>query len=239
MDAFDIGKEEPAFRLQCQYHICPQRHIISNFTCNLGHIYSNFQSDCSQILWETRTMQSFLARVRLYQSVFIQVSSKTSLHFFKHHPSQPAFKSVTDFFWSCFSKTLNRRKDTKKKNVAPHRDPSVFSFLEVSSETAYVGSSYGPYRTLNNFRLNPNTMACWDRTPRNPRAVPWDQKFGLKKFLTSSSNELILWVLWIGYAKNAKNQEKLLILAWFLSNKGKSWKWPKMNSFPWFLAFLA
>ena len=31
------------------------------------------------------------------------------------------------------------------KNNA-HRDPSVFDFLEVSSETAYVGTSYGPYR---------------------------------------------------------------------------------------------
>ena len=42
---------------------------------------------------------------------------------------------------------------------AAHRDPSVFGFLEVSSETAYVGTLYGPHRTLNNFRLNPNPMA--------------------------------------------------------------------------------
>ena len=38
---------------------------------------------------------------------------------------------------------------------------------------------------------------------------------GTKIFLISSSNELILWVLWIGYAKIGKNQEKLLIFGHF------------------------
>ena len=52
-----------------------------------------------------------------------------------------------------------------------------------------------------------------DRDPKYPRGVPWDQNFWSKIFLISSSNDLILWVLWIGYAKNAKNQEKLPILA--------------------------
>ena len=52
-----------------------------------------------------------------------------------------------------------------------------------------------------------------DKDPKYPRGVPWDQNFWSKNFLISSSNDLILWVLWIGYAKNTKKHEKLLILA--------------------------
>ena len=43
-----------------------------------------------------------------------------------------------------------------------------------------------------------------NRALRYPNLVPWDQNFWSKNFLISSSNELILWVLWIGYAKNAE-----------------------------------
>ena len=157
---------------------------------------------------------------------------------FPHWNFKCNIDNVIMWFFSCF--TYQHSSPSWYCMVfRPHRDPSVFSFLEVSSETTYVGTSYGPCRTLNNFRLNPNRTSCWDRAPGDPRGVPWDQKFGLEKFLISSSNELILWVLWIGYAKNDKNQEKLLILAWFLSNKGKSWKQPNISCFSWFLAFLA
>ena len=41
------------------------------------------------------------------------------------------------------------------------------------------------------------------------------------------ANELILWLLWIGYAKNAEKHKKLLILAHFLSNKGIELKMTK------------
>ena len=36
------------------------------------------------------------------------------------------------------------------------------------------------------------------RDPKCPKGVPWDQNFWSKIFLISSSNDLILWVLWIG-----------------------------------------
>ena len=53
-----------------------------------------------------------------------------------------------------------------------------------------------------------------------PQGCPMGPKFLVQNFSHTSSNELILWVLWIGYAENAEKHKKLLILAQFLSNKG-------------------
>ena len=44
---------------------------------------------------------------------------------------------------------------------------------------------------------------------------PWDQIFGLKFFLISSSNDVVLCILGICFAKNAQNQEKLPIFFTF------------------------
>ena len=60
-----------------------------------------------------------------------------------------------------------------------------------------------------------------------------------QNFLISSSNDLILWALWIGYAKNAKNQEKLLIFGHFQLYPLLLRKCAKISSFSRFLAFLA
>ena len=81
--------------------------------------------------------------------------------------------------------------------------------------------------------------ALGDRGPMDPRGVPWDQNFWSKIFLISSSNDLILWVLWIGYAKNAKNQEKLLILGHILLFPLLLRKYAKISSFWSITAFLA
>ena len=130
----------------------------------------------------------------------------------------------------CMSRVL--LSDTKLVGTdASHRDPSVFGFLEVSSETAYVGTSYGPYRTLNNFRLNPNRTSCWDRAPGDPRGVPWDQKFGLKKFLISSSNELILWVLCIAHMWYRTILQNLMVQLVHHDFRNK-WKKEMKNEYP-------
>ena len=116
-------------------------------------------------------------------------------------------------------------------NHTTHCCPAVFGFSAWVFNATTTGGSHGPHMTRIWSWPAPNIVSCWDRAPRDPRGVPWDRIFLLKNFLISSSNDLILWVLWIGYAKNAKNQEKLLILAYFLSNRGKCWKWPVFLDF--------
>ena len=96
-----------------------------------------------------------------------------------------------------------------------HQAPAVFRFSACVSNATTTGGLYGPHMTRIWSWPAPNIVSCWDRAPRDPRGVPWDRIFLLKNFLISSSNDLILWVLWIGYAKNAKNQEKLVIFSTF------------------------
>ena len=120
-----------------------------------------------------------------------------------------------------------------------HHGGNVFGFSGSPSDATSTGRSYGSQITRNWFWGNPRPNYFQDRGPRDPKQVPWDQKFGLKKFLTSSSNELILWVLWIGYAKNGKNQEKLVIFGHFQCFSLLLRNYAKISSFSWFLPFLA
>ena len=90
------------------------------------------------------------------------------------------------------------------KRSTTHHDGDDFGFSACVSYASGMCGPYGPYMTRIGHWLNPSIISCWNRGPRDPRGVPWDQNFWSKFFLTSTSNELILWVLWIGYAKNAE-----------------------------------
>ena len=124
-------------------------------------------------------------------------------------------------------------------NVDSHHDGIDYGFSACVSYASGIWGSYGPYMTRIGHWLNPSIIFCWNRGPRDPRGVPWDQNFWSKFFLTSTSNELILWVLWIGFAKNAKNQEKLLIFGHFQLYPLLLRKCAKISSFLCFSAFLA
>ena len=60
----------------------------------------------------------------------------------------------------------------------------------------------------------------------DPRGVPWDQIFGLKNFLISSSNDVILCIFAVCLAKNVENHEFMAILGPFLINGKIQGKWP-------------
>ena len=80
----------------------------------------------------------------------------------------------------------------------------------------------------------PTITSPWDRGPRDPRGVPRDQNFRSKIFLILSSNDVILWVLLIGYSKNAENWQKHVFLGTFGHKIAKT---GKMTYFCQFSAF--
>ena len=92
--------------------------------------------------------------------------------------------------------------------LGAHQAAIVFGFLAWICNATSTGGSHGPQiRWIWNIDAH-WVRAFWDTGPRYPRGVPWDQNFGLKNFLISSSNEVILWVLWVTIAKNAEKSEK-------------------------------
>ena len=88
-----------------------------------------------------------------------------------------------------------------------------FGFLACSRHATMTEQLYGPHLTRIWDLENLSSASCWDPGPMDPRSVPWDQNFWLKNFLISSSNDVILCILGICYAKNAQNHEKLSIFA--------------------------
>ena len=52
-----------------------------------------------------------------------------------------------------------------------------FRFSACVSYASGMWSSYGPYMTRIGRWSNPSIISCWDRGPRDPRGVPWDQIF--------------------------------------------------------------
>ena len=73
---------------------------------------------------------------------------------------------------------------------------------------ASFGSQWCRKTTFENIPGSP----FWDPGPSDPREVPRDQNFWVKIFLISTSNDLILWVFWITYAKNGHVWKNTLIL---------------------------
>ena len=85
--------------------------------------------------------------------------------------------------------------------VKSHRAAVVLSFLACVSHATSLGKSYGSQINRKSCFENLWSGAFWDRSPSDPKGVPWDQNFGSKNFLIWSYNDAILCVLLICYAK--------------------------------------
>ena len=86
--------------------------------------------------------------------------------------------------------------------VVAHHDPIVLRLFGISWDATSVGALFGPQWATNHYRHAPNRISCWDLGLGYPKIVPWDQNFGLKNFLILSSDDVILWVLWVGLAES-------------------------------------
>ena len=89
------------------------------------------------------------------------------------------------------------------------RKKPVHRYLELSmigKECTMNGNTLVCFYTILVTRKHPcanlKGMGFQNRPPSDPKGVPWDQNFGLKNFLISSSDDVILCILWICFAKN-------------------------------------
>ena len=99
-----------------------------------------------------------------------------------------------------------------------HQAAVAFRFLACPWSASSSGCSCGPQTTRNWSQENPKCMSAWDPDPKDPRGVPWDQIFKSKIFLISSSNNVILCILWIYWSQKGKIHEKLVIWSHFFIN---------------------
>ena len=105
-----------------------------------------------------------------------------------------------------------------------HHAPVDLGLFGISWDATSVGALFGPQWATNHYRHAPSHISCWDLGLGYPKIVPWDQNFGLKIFLILSSDDVILWVLWVGLAKNVEKWEERDIFDFSLSiHKGCSW----------------
>ena len=97
----------------------------------------------------------------------------------------------------------------------PHRVGVRLSFSASDGSNALSGALFGSQGCRKTTFENISRGPFWDPDTMDPREVPRDQNFGVKNFLISTYNELILWVLWITYAKNAKILKRRAIFYYF------------------------
>ena len=94
------------------------------------------------------------------------------------------------------------RRDGGRARIS-HQAPVVLGFLACVSGATSIGKSFRPHVTRIGHRGNPTIISCRDTGPRYPKLVPRDQNFGFKFFLLTSSNDVILCILWICFGKIA------------------------------------
>ena len=88
-----------------------------------------------------------------------------------------------------------------------HQAAVDLSFSAIALDAASLGKSYGSQINRKSCFENLWSGAFRDRGPIDPRGVPWDQNFGLKNFLISPKNDVILCIFEVCFAKNAENHE--------------------------------
>ena len=82
--------------------------------------------------------------------------------------------------------TLGRISIILNREEKSHHGPAVSRFLVSNGSTNGTGCLRGLLRLIKTHFENISGSPFWDRDPRYPNKVPWDQKTFLKIFLMES-----------------------------------------------------